>query len=473
MDNTCISEHLKEECGVIGLYSDKAIDPSEAYFALHALQHRGQESAGLAAANGHGITYHKNTGLLSEVFSGNQLNQFKKHNIFIGHVRDSGSGANTMVNAQPLVAEYKNGQIAVAHNGSIVNTKAITRCLQNDGAVFQTHTGSEIFIHLLARYAHLGLAEAVLTMMKDLHGSYCLIVMTPNALIGVRDPFGYRPLVLGKKDSMYVLASESVALDAIGAELVRDVMPGEAIIINKNGITSLTNNVATPRPAGLCLFEYVYLARPDSIIDGISVSNSRIRAGRALAKVAPVEADMVAGVPNSALAAAIGYSQGSGIPYGDALVMNRYVGRTFIQADQNTRELSVKMKLNPLAANIEGKRIVLVDDSIVRGTTSKNLVELLKSAGAKEVHMRISSPPVRHPCYFGINTPTKKQLISASLSIENIRKKVNADSLEYLPIDQLVQAVSDGSSVGFCTGCFNGNYPENVAKCRRLGCSRI
>ncbi|HJA69206.1 MAG TPA: amidophosphoribosyltransferase [Firmicutes bacterium] len=467
-DIFAVQEHFSEECGVAGIFNKGELSPDVLYFALHALQHRGQESAGIAAIDGKKMIQYKNLGLVSEVFNPQSIAEFKGKKIAVGHVRYSTKGSNTVVNAQPLVANYRNGVLAVAHNGTLLNSAALAKRLQNEGAVFQTQTDTEIFVHLLARYSHLDIQSAVRTMMNDLKGSYSLVIMNENMLIGVRDPKGIRPLCLGQKGSSYILASESVALDAVGATLVRDIEPGEIIMISDEEVKSLRYDpLAGHSPSGLCIFEYVYLARPDSVIDGLDVMGSRLRVGASLARLAPVEADMVAGVPDSGLAAAIGYSRQSGIPYGDALIKNRYVGRSFIQPEQSMRELAVRMKLNATAANVRGKRIVLIDDSIVRGTTSKRLVDMLKSAGAKEVHMRICSPPVSYPCYFGIDTPSKRHLISATHSIEDIRKMIGADTLTYLPLEELVSAVKDNSDVGFCTGCFDGNYPLNLEKCRR------
>lgn len=465
-------EHLHEECGVVGIYSMGEINTAAAYFALHALQHRGQESAGIVASNGKALVCHKDKGLVREVFEPSDLEPFQNQRISIGHVRYSTQGSNTRFNAQPLMSRYRNGELAVAHNGTLLNTKVLMRDLCNAGSVFQTSTDSEVFVHLLARYAHLSLPHAVLTMMNDVQGSYSLVIITPDTLIGVRDPMGIRPLALGRKGESYMLASESVAFDAVDASYVRDIEPGEIIVINKEGVNSYKYDPHGPKePSHMCLFEYVYLARTDSFMDGIDIMGARLRAGAELARIAPVEADLVAGVPDSALTAAMGYARESGIPYGDALTKNRYVGRSFIQPEQSMRELAVRMKLNALRANVAGKRVVLVDDSIVRGTTSRKLVDMLKSAGAKEVHLRISSPPVTDPCYFGIDTPSKKQLVGASHTVEATRKLVGADTLAYLPLENLERVVRQDKNIGFCTGCFNGKYPCDVNACKRKGLS--
>lgn len=466
-----LQEHFSEECGVVGVYNNGDIDTMAMYFALHALQHRGQESAGMAVTDGKKITYCKHTGLVGSVFTEARLNRMKGGKAGIGHVRYSTEGFNTSVNAQPLVASYAGGELAIAHNGTLLNTGKLCRQLKENGAIFQTQTDSEIFLHLIAHYSPKGIVEALRKMTEDIKGSYALVVLTKDRLYGARDPFGIRPLCLGKKGDSYVLASESVALDALGAKLVRDIAPGEIVEIGPQGIESFSifeDNRTLP--AGMCLFEYVYLARTDSIIDGIDVMGARVRAGKELARVAPVDADLVAGVPDSALSAAMGYSVQSGIPYGDALIKNRYVGRSFIQPEQSLRELAVRMKLNALKANVEGKRVVLIDDSIVRGTTSKRLVDMLKGAGAKEVHLRISSPPVTYPCYLGIDTPSKRQLISSSHTVEEIRRMTGADSLCYLPLENLIRAVRNGTELGFCTGCFDGGYPMDIKACRSKGC---
>lgn len=467
-----VQEHFSEECGVVGVYNNGDIDTMAMYFALHALQHRGQESAGMAVTDGKTVIYCKHTGLVNTVFTKARLERMSGKKAGIGHVRYSTKGHNTTVNAQPLVASFAGGDVAVAHNGTLLNTLTLKKQLAMHGSIFQTQTDSEVFLHLIAHYAGDGMTRALEHMMKDVQGSYALTVLTRDRLYGVRDPYGIRPLCIGKKGGSYVLASESAALDALGAKLVRDVCPGEIVEIGPEGLKSnmVKNRV---RPAGMCLFEYVYLARTDSIMDGIDIMGARLRAGMALAQVLPVDADLIAGVPDSALTAAMGYSRSSGIPYGDALVKNRYVGRSFIQPEQSLRELAVRMKLNALKANVEGKRVVLVDDSIVRGTTSKRLVDILKNAGAKEVHLRISSPPVNYPCYLGIDTPSRRQLISAGHSVEEICAMTGADSLAYLPLDGLIKAVCENDGPGFCTGCFNGGYPMNIRTCKNKGMCRI
>lgn len=454
-------EHLREECGVFGMYNADHLDTSMLpYIALHALQHRGQESAGIAVSDGKAIEHYKDMGLVSEVFTPEILSQFREKRIALGHVRYSTSGIKEVaVNAQPIVGHYQNGTIALAHNGALINASALADKLKFYGSVIQTDLDSEMIVHLIARYASLELPELLRECINKLQGAYAVVLMNQNTLAGFRDPLGIRPLVLGKIKHSYILASETCALDAIGAEYVRDVAPGEVVVINEDGLHSYP--AEQTKQGNVCVFEYVYLARPDSIIDGESVYHARMKAGEMLAKIAPVEADIVGGVPDSALPSAAGYAKATGIPYGDVLIKNRYVGRTFIQPTQELREMSVRLKLNAMRANVEGKRIVLIDDSIVRGTTSKRIVGLLREAGAKEVHLRIASPPVTHPCYFGIDTPTKENLISANYTTEEICRQLGADSLAFLTDDAL-RATVPNCRLGLCTACFDGNYPVPI-----------
>ena len=436
-------DQMEEACGVFGIYAqDESINVAEAaYYGLFALQHRGQESAGIAVADGKGIKHYRNLGLVPEVFDEEILHGLTGR-ISIGHVRYSTFGSKDVINAQPLVARCKIGMLALAHNGNLVNADALRAQMEDDGAIFQTSVDTEVILNLIARESSKGLIEAVRSMMEKVRGSYALVLLAKDKLI--RDPYGIRPLCLGRVGNSFVLASESCALDAVGAEFVRDVQPGEIVVIDAEGIHAM--HVKTPMRSRLCLFEFVYFARPDSVIDGINVYQSR------------VEADMVIGVPDSALAAAMGYAQQSGIPYGDGLAKNRYVGRTFIQPEQGMRELGVRTKLNALTRNVRGKRLILVDDSIVRGTTSRKIVEMLRTAGAKEVHMRISSPSVLNPCYFGIDTATSEELIGHSRSAEEICRFIGADSLKFLSLPDLLKTVA-GSGCQFCTGCFDGDYP--------------
>lgn len=453
-------DQMEEACGVFGIYAqDESINVAEAaYYGLFALQHRGQESAGIAVADGKGIKHYRNLGLVPEVFDEEILHGLTGR-ISIGHVRYSTFGSKDVINSQPLVARCKIGMLALAHNGNLVNADALRAQMEDDGAIFQTSVDTEVILNLIARESSKGLIEAIRSMMEKVRGSYALVLLAKDKLIGIRDPYGIRPLCLGRVGNSFVLASESCALDAVGAEFVRDVQPGEIVVIDAEGIHSM--HVKTPMRSRLCLFEFVYFARPDSVIDGINVYQSRVEAGKRLAIDDDVEADMVIGVPDSALAAAMGYAQQSGIPYGDGLAKNRYVGRTFIQPDQHMRENSVSVKLNALRANIRGKRVIIIDDSIVRGTTSRKIVRLLREGGAKEVHMMACSPVVRHPCHLGIDIETYSQLIGANKSVEEIRQFIGADSLTYMTVDQLKEACR-GARCGFCTGCFDGNYPYSL-----------
>jgi len=453
-------DKLKEECGVIGVYSSSEETVTDRiHYGLYALQHRGQESAGIAVSKEGIINYYKNMGLVSEVFTQENLDELKG-NIGIGHVRYSTHGDSLVANAQPLVVKYKNGSIALAHNGNLVNADSLREILEDEGVIFQTTNDSEVVANLIARYHKDGIEKAIKRVMEVLKGSYALVILTDNKLIGVRDNQGIRPLCLGKINDGYVLASESCALDTMGAEFIRDIEPGEMVIIDENGIQSIFNDKWSKKR--LCIFEIIYFARPDSKIDDINVYLARKEAGRILAREYPVEADVVISVPDSGTSAAIGYAEESGIPYSIGLIKNKYVGRTFIQPNQALREQGVRLKLNVLRENVEGKRVVLVDDSIVRGTTSRRIVDMLKSAGAKEVHLRVSSPPVKYSCHFGIDTPNRRHLVGANKSVEEIREMVNADSLGYLSEEGLVN--STGKNVGYCTACFSGDYPMEIPR---------
>ncbi|HYF84567.1 MAG TPA: amidophosphoribosyltransferase [Clostridia bacterium] len=452
-------DKLKEECGIIGIYDKGNMEiESLTYYGLMALQHRGQESAGIAVNRDGMITCYKEMGLVSEVFDDKILNLLKG-DISIGHVRYSTTGESFVTNAQPLLVKFKKGNIAVAHNGNLVNAASVREELEDQGMIFTTTIDSEVITSLIARNYKDGIEDAILDTMEIIKGSYALVIMTNDKLIGVRDKHGLRPLVIGRTGNGYVLASETCALDTIGASFIRDVKPGEIVIIEENGIRSI--QCGTVEKQATCAFEYIYFARPDSVMDGISVYQAREAAGRILAKEQPAEADVVICVPDSGTPAAIGYSQQSGIPYAVGLIKNRYIGRTFIQPSQVTREIGVSMKLNPLKANIEGKRVIMVDDSIVRGTTSKKIVQALKAAGAKEVHVRVSSPVITHSCYFGIDTPDRKQLVGATSIIEAIKNKIGADSLGYLSYEGLLQSLGS-TGEGFCTACFCGKYPMEV-----------
>ena len=448
-------DKFKEECGVFGIYSQKLMNVTEiTYLGLYALQHRGQESAGIAISDGKDVVCHKGMGLVCDVFNREEI---EKSNGFsaIGHVRYSTTGSSNLDNAQPILSRCKLGSIAIAHNGNLVNADVIRELLEDGGVIFQTSNDSEVVLNLIARGAKKGIERAVVDAIQAVKGSYAMVILTEGKLIGVRDPHGIRPLCIGKLDENYILCSESCAIDALGGEFIRDVKPGEIVIIDNDGLKSI--NFAEKTKCETCSFEYIYFARPDSTIDGINVYSSRVRAGIELYKECPVEADVVIGVPDSGIPAAIGFSTVSNIPYGVGLIKNKYVGRTFIEPSQELREKAVSVKLNALKVNIEGKRVVLIDDSIVRGTTSVKLVEMLRRAGAKEVHLRIASPPVKFPCYFGIDTPYRNELIASSIDTEGIRQEIGADSLAYLSINGLLSSLK--AEGGFCLGCFNGIYP--------------
>ena len=459
---------LGEECGVFGMYDFDGGDvASTIYYGLFALQHRGQESCGIAVSDTNGpkgkVLSSKDMGLLNEAFTPEILEKLKG-DIGVGHVRYSTAGSSTRENAQPLVLNYVKGTLGLAHNGNLINAPELRRELEYTGAIFQTTIDSEVIAYHIARERlnSKTVEEAVGRAMKKLKGAYSLIVMSPRKLIGARDPFGFRPLCIGKRDHAYILASETCALDTIGAEFVRDVQPGEIVTISpEKGIESDTSMCLPSREHARCVFEYIYFARPDSYFDGMSVYNSRILAGKFLAMDSPVEADLVVGVPDSGNCAALGYSLQSGIPYGQAFVKNGYVGRTFIKPKQKNRESSVQVKLNALKEAVEGKRIIMIDDSIVRGTTSDRIVHMLRKAGAKEVHMRVSSPPFLWPCYFGTDVPAREQLIAYNRSVEQICKVIGADSLGYLREERLSEIVEGR---GICTGCFTGKYPLEPPK---------
>ena len=455
-------EGLHEECGVFGIYSDGTLNPAYAcYNGLLALQHRGQESCGIAVSDTEGpkgkVLSYKDMGLVNEVFNPEKLEKLNG-NIGVGHVRYSTAGSSSRENAQPLVLNYVKGTLGMAHNGNLLNAVELREELSYTGAIFQTTIDSEVIAYLIARERlNVPTVEgAVLNAMKKIKGAYSLIVMSPRKLIGARDPFGFKPLCIGKRDNAYVLASESCALDTIGAEFIRDVNPGEIVTITKDGIQSDCDLCLPKEKTARCIFEYIYFARPDSEIDGVGVYHSRIQAGRYLAQDSPVEADLVVGVPESGNAAALGYSLESGIPYGTAFVKNGYVGRTFIKPGQSSRESSVQIKLNVLKEAVKGKRVIMIDDSIVRGTTSDRIVKMLRDAGATEVHVRISSPPFLWPCYFGTDIPEREQLIAYNRSINEICEVIGADSLGYLGEERLSQMVQ---GLPICKGCFTGEYP--------------
>lgn len=457
-----IYDKPQDECGVFGVYANKNTDLAHiVFYGLYALQHRGQESAGIAVTHSNEINYYKNLGLVNEIFNDSTLSNLPEGDIALGHVRYASHGLKSLVNAQPIVYNGKFGMFALAFNGKITNAKDLRESLMADGVVFQTNVDVEIIANLIIKhYDNDSVENAVKEAVKELEGSFALGIMTTGKLIAVRDEYGLRPMVLGRtQDDEYVIASESCAFDTIGAELLRDVNPGEILVIDAMGLNSFTFKESVRRP---CIFEYVYTARADSIIDERSVYEARYECGRRLARKLQLKVDIVAGVPDSAVVAARGYAAESGIPYIDVLEKNRYVGRTFIQPNQFMRENSVKIKLNAHRANIQGKSIALIDDSIVRGTTSKKIVDLLKKAGAKEVHMVIASPIVKHPCYTGIDIETYDQLIGANNDAEGIRKIIGADSVHFMDVLDLVESCSANNNKTFCCGCFDGDYPDNI-----------
>ena len=448
---------MHESCGVFGIYAPGVDVARITFFGLYALQHRGQESAGIATTDGKKVFLHTSMGLVSQAFTEEQLAQLHGH-IAIGHTRYSTTGSSRACNAQPILVEANSSTIALAHNGNIVNSKFILDELRHQGYQFSTTTDSEIIANLIISSNERNPVDKIRYAMRRLNGAYSLAILAKDKLIGVRDPMGVRPLCLGTIDGGWVIASESCALGHVGAQFIREIEPGEIVVINKNGVKSYTEN--GPRKA-LCIFEYIYFARPDSVIQGKLLYPARQEMGRILAREHPVDADLVMGVPDSATAAGIGYSVASGIPYCEGLIKNRYVGRTFIEPDQRLRDLGVKLKFNPLAETIAGKRLIVVDDSIVRGTTTPKVVAMLKKAGAKEVHLRICSPPIRHPCFFGVDMATRWELIAAQKTIPEIRDVIGADSLGYISIDGLVEAVGLPKDI-FCLACFTGDYPIEV-----------
>ena len=452
--------NLHEECGIFGIFSENRQNVAETvYYGLFALQHRGQESCGIAVSDEGVIDYHKDMGLVTEVFNNKILDSLNGQ-MAVSHVRYSTAGGSVLENAQPLVMRYVKGTLSIAHNGNLTNALEIRRSLEQRGAIFQTTIDSEVICYVIARErlkCH-SVEDAVARTMQVIEGAYSLLVMSPRKLIAARDPHGFRPLCMGKYNDSYVFASESAALDACGAEFVRDVEPGEIVIVDQNGVRSMKPDFGDKKKA-LCIFEYIYFARPDSTIDGVNVHAARVNAGRILAKAYPVEADLVIGVPDSGLDAAIGYARESGIPYGIGLIKNKYIGRTFISPGQDHRVDQVKIKLSPVESEVRGKRVVMVDDSIVRGTTSGRIVQLLRDAGAKEIHMRISAPPFLHPCYYGTDIDSREHLIACHHTVAEIGEIIGVDSLGYLPLENLRDLCG---SEEYCSACFNGDYPTSI-----------
>ncbi|MDO8535943.1 MAG: amidophosphoribosyltransferase [Candidatus Omnitrophota bacterium] len=453
---------MKEYCGVVGIHGHK--DAARlAYLALYALQHRGEESAGIASYDYKKVHLHKGMGLVGTVFNEEILKKLKGP-IAIGHVRYSTTGSSTTKNVQPLLINHKKGFIAVAHNGNLTNSLELSNELEDSGSILQTTMDSELIVHYLVKDHKNNYREKIVSMFSKLEGAYSFVLMINDAIYAMRDPMGFRPLCLGKIDSSYVVASETCAFDMIGATYIRDIEPGEVVIIDKNGLTSLKAPATNllPRHA-FCIFEYIYFSRPDSNIFTKSVYMARKNLGRALAKEHPVNADLVMPIPDSGNYAALGYAEGSGLPLEMAYVRNHYIGRTFIQPSQLIRDFKVRVKLNPIRDVLKGKKIIIVEDSIVRGTTSRSRVKALKEAGVSEIHMRVSCPPLISPCFYGIDFPTKKELIAANKSIEEIRQFIGVDSLKYLSLDGMLNSMMIPKEE-FCTACFTGNYPTKICK---------
>ena len=453
---------IHEECGVFGIYDPAGDCARTTYYGLYSLQHRGQEACGIATINDRELSYHKDLGLVGDVFHQDVLDRLGG-TMAVGHVRYSTTGGVRRENAQPLTLKYVKGTLAVAHNGNLVNTPELRTSFEYRGAIFQTTTDSELIAYAIAQERlRCGSAEeAVCQAVKGLRGAFSLIVMSARKLIAARDPWGFRPLCMGRRGQAVVFASESCALDAVGAAFEREIDPGEIVVVEDGQVRSIRENCAGAT-SHMCIFEYIYFARPDSVICGQSVHEARLEAGRILAREHPVDADVVIGVPDSGLDAAMGYAEESGIPYGQGFVKNRYIGRTFITPDQQSREQAVRIKLGALRSTVEGRRVVMIDDSIVRGTTSRQIISLLREAGAKEVHFRVSAPPFIAPCYFGTDIPDKKDLIACRHTVEEIRRLVGADTLGFLSVDAL-ERIAPSAVCGFCKGCFTEEYPVATA----------
>jgi len=451
-------DRFHDQCGLFGVFGHPEA-AHLAYMGLYALQHRGQESAGLAVGDGTRIRLQKGMGLVNDVFTAEALDSLPGDRA-MGHVRYSTSGDTVATNAQPYLIECHRGPIAIGHNGNLVNAAILRRELEAAGSIFQSTSDTEVILHLYARSHRERLEDAIAASLYKVMGAFSLLFLTRDALVAARDPWGFRPLVLGKLNGATIIASETCALDLIDAEYVRDVEPGEILVVDADGLHSC--KPFPPEPNAHCIFEHVYFARPDSLVFGRTVLDSRLRLGRQLAREAPAEADVVVPIPDSGMGAALGFARESGLPFEWGLIRNHYVGRTFIQPRQGQRSVGVKIKLNPVRQVIEGRRVVLIDDSIVRGTTSRKIVHMIREAGASEVHMRISSPPTTGPCYYGIDTPLKSELIASSHSVEEIRRFIEADSLAYLSHEGLVAAVGDEASRRHCTACFSGRYPVAV-----------
>ncbi|MBS1850360.1 MAG: amidophosphoribosyltransferase [Acidobacteria bacterium] len=458
-----VSDKFHDECGVVAIYAHPEAEKL-AYLGLHALQHRGQESAGIVTSNGLTLRSHKAMGLVADIFTEEVLTPLHG-SLAIGHTRYSTAGDSALLNAQPIMVQSNKGMTALAHNGNLVNAMEIRSRLEAQGSIFQTNSDTEVIVHLIALSKEHTLPEAIADALRRVEGAFSLVMMSTDRIFAVRDPRGFRPLAMGRiptqdgKQDTIVFASETCAFDLLGATYEREVKPGELIVVGPEGVSS--RFYATQAPQSSCIFEHVYFSRPDSTVFGRQVQESREQMGRQLAREAPVDADIVVPVPDSGVTAAVGYAAESGIPFRFALIRNHYVGRTFIEPRQSVRDFGVKLKLNPVRSLLEGKRVVLLDDSIVRGTTSKKIVRMVRNAGAKEVHLRISCPPTISPCFYGVDTPSKKQLIASNKSIEEIREYVGADSVAYLSLEGLKAACADGEKTKYCTACYTGVYPTN------------
>ncbi len=458
---------LHEECGVFGMFSHKTEELARmAYYGLYSLQHRGQESCGIVVNDDGLFNSYKNVGLVGDVFSEERLEELGQGNMVIGHVRYGTTGTDKRLNAQPIVVNHIKGRMALAHNGNLTNSFELRSELELQGSIFHTTSDTEVISYLITkeRISAPSIEEAVNRAMKRIEGAYSLVIMSPSKLIAVRDENGFRPLCYGiKSDGTYVVASETCSVEAVGAKVVRDVEPGEIVIFSKDGVRSITDHCKKAKKS-TCIFEYIYFARPDSVIDGFSVHEARRRAGRFLAEQYPVEADVVIGVPDSGLDATVGYSEASGIPYEIGLIKNKYIGRTFISPGQKSREDLVRIKLNPIRSVVEGKRVVLIDDSIVRGTTCARIVKILRDAGAKEVHFRVSAPPFISPCFYGTDIDSKDMLIACNHTIEEIRQIIGVDSLGYLSVENTKRLCTGELEDTFCTACFDEKYPTAIPK---------
>lgn len=455
-------DKMHEECGVYGIYSHNEDVTEATYLGLYALQHRGQESAGIAVTDGAWMDVTRGMGLVNEVFR-HQIPHLENQYIAIGHVRYSTTGSSLFANTQPLLVRYAGGSVSLAHNGNLTNAMEIRAELEKMGSVFQTTIDSEVIVNLIARSRKETLEERIVESLQKVEGAYCIVMMTEEKLIGIRDPYGFRPLAIGKtEDGGWVLSSETCGLDTIGAEFIRDVEPGEMVIIDENGLRSI--RFAEAKNRALCVFEYVYFARPDSVIDGISVHKARFEMGRILARESKIKGDIVISVPDSGTTAATGFAYEAGIPFCEGLIKNRYIGRTFIQPTQQKRERAVRIKLNAVEEVVKGKSVIMVDDSIVRGTTSGRIVKMLREAGAREVHFCVSSPPIPAPCFYGVDTSVRKSLIAATKSVEEIREFIGVDSLHFLTLEGLKESVGDIDKTSMCYACFNGEYPAPIPK---------